>query len=46
MTNMDLIFENEFKKSKAYKEWRDSFVNLMNMGFEPINEFLDKYTDP
>lgn len=45
MTNRDLIFEDEFKKSKAYKEWHDSFVDLMKIGFEPVNEFLDKYAD-
>ena len=43
MTNIDLIFEDEFLKSKEYNEWYDSLLDIINLRLEPVNEFLDKH---
>lgn len=46
LMDINLIFEGEFRKSKAFNEWHDSLVDLVGIGFEPVKEFLDKYADP
>ncbi|WP_424355428.1 hypothetical protein [Methanobacterium sp. MBAC-LM] len=43
MTNIDLIFEDEFKKSKAYKEWHESYISAIKHALEPTKEFISNW---
>lgn len=40
MADYDLIFKEEFRKSKEFKEWHKSYVSVINHALEPTNEFI------
>lgn len=40
MENKDLIFKDEFLKSKEFNEWHESYVSAINHALEPTKEFI------
>ena len=45
MENIDLIFEDEFMKSKEFKEWHESYVSAIKHALKPAKEFIKDWKD-
>lgn len=45
MENKDLIFKDEFLKSKEFQEWHKSYVSGIKHALEPIKEFIRDWKD-
>lgn len=40
MENKDLIFKDEFLRSKEFKEWHEAYVSVVKHAMEPANDFI------
>ena len=43
MTDIDLILNDEFFKSKEFKEWHESYIFVINHALEPTKKFISNW---